>query len=135
MKKTLFFSIVGLATMILLLSSCSGSKKTNEPELKTYYSIEFVNTTSKYCVAIYFDGVSAFGNNYKLWAGDRKTIERQDINEPVDIKVEWYEIKDDTHYYTKIVTTATKKGYKFSPSYRYKLTIRETDCSISPIAL
>ena len=135
MRKNLFSSILVLVAMIMLLSSCSGSTKTNEPELKKYYSVEIVNTTSKYCVAIYFDGVSAIGDNYKLWAGDRKTLERWDINEPVDVKVEWYEIKDATHYYTKVVTTATKKGYKFSPAYRYKLTIRDTDCSISPIAL
>ena len=120
MRKILFSTILVLATMILLLSSCSGSSKSNEPELNDYYSIEFVNTTSKYCVAIYFD---------------KNTQRRWDISEPIDVKVEWYEIKDATHYYTKIVSTATKKGYKFSPAYRYKLTIRDTDFSISPIVL
>lgn len=135
MRKILFSTILVLATMILLLSSCSGSSKSNEPELNDYYSIEFVNTTSKYCVAIYFDGVSAIGADYKLWAGDKNTQTRWDISEPIDVKVEWYEIKDATHYYTKIVSTATKKGYKFSPAYRYKLTIRDTDFSISPIVL
>lgn len=135
MRKILFSTILVLATMILLLSSCSGSSKSNEPELNDYYSIEFVNTTSKYCVAIYFDGVSAIGADNKLWAGDKNTQTRWDISEPIDVKVEWYEIKDATHYYTKIVSTATKKGYKFSPAYRYKLTVRDTDFSISPIVL
>lgn len=138
MRNTLLFSYLSVVMFFIGLTSCS-SKSSNSPDVRTNYSIEFVNTTSKYCVAIYFDGKTIVsdseGGDWKLWAGQSTNQSRTDINYPIDVRVDWYEIKDATHYYTKVVASATKKDYKFSPEYQYKVTIRDREFSITPVAL
>ena len=106
----------------------------------TKCEITVVNTTQNYGLQIYWDGKPLYSENTRLFPGEsysEDVIEGLtnywNIDTPVDIKIEWYEMTSGQSFKKTAHHEMTVVDKRFQYNKRYKITVREKDFSINLI--
>lgn len=128
LKNILLLSVIAAITCCVM-TSC---------EKNEWCNITEVNTTTNWGAKIYFDG-KAGNYGFLIEPGEsgingfQENYDKPDLNNPIDVKVEWYKNTNREKADGKIDHEFVITDYKFDYGKNYKITIREKNFSIQQI--